>query len=58
VTGNADALAELDNRVTELWRRWLSRRSWAGRLSWDRFKDLLGRFWPPGPRVVHSVFWT
>jgi RNA-directed DNA polymerase len=56
VTGNADALVELYNRVTELWRRWLSRRSWAGRLSWDRFKGLLGQFWPPGPRVVHSVF--
>jgi hypothetical protein len=19
---------------------------------------MLGQYWPPGPRVVHSVFWT
>jgi RNA-directed DNA polymerase len=58
ITGNADALVESYNRVTELWRRWLSRRSWAGRLSWDGFKRLLGRLALPGPRVVHSVLLT
>ena len=58
ITGNADALAEYYNRVTGMWRRWLSRRSWAGRLSWDGFKRLLGRLALPGPRVVHSVFLT
>ena len=55
ITGNADALVEVYNRVTDLWRRWLSRRSWAGRLSWDGFKRLLVRWALPGPRVVHSV---
>jgi group II intron reverse transcriptase/maturase len=58
ITGNADALVEVYNRVTELWRRWLSRRSWAGRLSWDGFKRLLGRLALPRPRVVHSVLLT
>jgi group II intron reverse transcriptase/maturase len=55
IVGNADALVAVYNRVTELWRRWLSRRSWAGRLSWDGFKRLLGQLTLPGPRVVHSV---
>jgi hypothetical protein len=58
ITGNEDALAEVFHRVTDLWRRWLSRRSWAGRLSWGGFKRLLGRLALPGPRVVHSVLWT
>jgi RNA-directed DNA polymerase len=58
ITGNANAVVEFYNRVSELWRRWLSRRSWASQLSWDRFKRLLGRFTLPGPRVVHSVVLT
>ena len=58
ITGNANALVAVYNRVTDLWQRWLSRRSWAARLSWDRFKGLLGRFVLPGPRVVHSVLLT
>jgi RNA-directed DNA polymerase len=56
--GNADALVAVYNRVTELWRRWLSRRSWAGRLPWDGFKRLMQRFMLPRPRVVHSVLST
>jgi hypothetical protein len=58
ITGNTNALVEVFNRVMGLWRRWLSRRSWAGRLSWDSFKRLLGRLALPGPRVVHSVLLT
>src|SRR5262249_51702949 len=58
ITGNAAALNGFRGMVTGLWRRWLARRSWAGRLPWDRFKRLLGRFPLPGPRVVHSVLLT
>jgi group II intron reverse transcriptase/maturase len=58
ITGNANAVVEFYSRVSELWRRWLSRRSWASQLSWERFKRLLGRFTLPGPRVVHSVVLT
>jgi hypothetical protein len=58
ITGNADALVEVYNRVTGLWRRWLSRRSWAGRLSWDGFKRLLGRLALPAPRILHSALLT
>jgi group II intron reverse transcriptase/maturase len=58
ITGNANALVAVYHRVTGLWRRWLSRRSWAGRLSWDGFKRLLGRLALPRPRVVPSVLLT
>jgi hypothetical protein len=58
ITGNANALAAVFNRVTELWRHWLSRRSWAGRLSWIDFKPLLERLALPRPRVVHSALLT
>ena len=58
ITGNANALVAVFNRATELWRRWLSRRSWAGRLSWIGFKRVLGRLALPRPRVVHSTLLT
>lgn len=56
ITGNAAALSGFRNEVTRLWRKWLSRRSWAGRLSWGRFRGILERFPLPAPVVVHSVF--
>jgi len=58
ITGNANAVVAFYNRVTEWWRRWLSRRSRAGRLSWGGFKRLLGRLALPGPRVARSVLLT
>ena len=56
VTGNSRALGNLRYVVTRLWRKWLSRRSWAGSLSWERFKRVLACFALPPPRVVHSVY--
>ena len=56
ITGNYRALASLRYVVTRIWRKWLSRRSWAGVFSWDRFKRLLERFALPPPKVVHSVY--
>jgi hypothetical protein len=55
ITGNANALVEVFHRVTAIWRRRLSRRSWAGRLSWPGFKRLVERLALPRPCVVHSV---
>jgi len=56
ITGNAPALVGFRDEVTELWRKWLSRRSRAGRLSWGCFRGILERFPLPAPEVVHSVF--
>jgi group II intron reverse transcriptase/maturase len=56
ITGNSRALATLRYVVTGIWRKWLSRRSWAGYLSWLRFERLRELFPLPPPIVVHSVY--
>lgn len=55
ITGNSRALATLRYVVTAVWRKWLSRRSWAGYFSWLRFERLREYFALPPPVVVHSV---
>ena len=56
ITGNSRALANLRYVVAGIWRKWLSRRSWAGRFSWLRFERLRAVFPLPPPVVVHSVY--
>ena len=56
IIGNSRALSNLRRVVTRIWRKWLSRRSWAGSFSWERFQRLLACFALPPPRVVHSVY--
>jgi RNA-directed DNA polymerase len=56
ITGNGRALANLRYVVTGLWHKWLSRRSWAGYLSWPRFARLQALYALPPPIVVHSVY--
>jgi RNA-directed DNA polymerase len=56
ITGNSRRLLGLRLAVTRVWRKWLGRRSQAGRLCWDHFHRLLQRFPLPQPRVVHSVY--
>jgi RNA-directed DNA polymerase len=56
ITGNGRALANLRYAVAGIWRKWLSRRSWAGYFSWLRFERLREYFALPPPIVVHSVY--
>jgi group II intron reverse transcriptase/maturase len=56
ITGNACRLQAFASRVEELWRRWLSRRSHRGRLSFPRFSALLARYPLPPVRVVRSIY--
>jgi RNA-directed DNA polymerase len=56
ITGNSRALVNLRHVVTGLWHKWLSRRSWAGYLSWPRFQRLHASYALPPPVVVHSVY--
>ena len=56
ITGNSRALANLRYVVARIWRKWLSRRSWAGSISWERFGRLRAVFALPPPLVVHSVY--
>jgi hypothetical protein len=55
ITGNGEALRRFRDGVQRAWQKWLSRRSWAGRLSWDGFAALLKRFPLPPPVAVHSA---
>jgi group II intron reverse transcriptase/maturase len=56
ITGNSRMLQRLRHAVGRAWKKWLSQRSWDGRLTWDLFARLLQRFPLPPPRVVHSVY--
>lgn len=56
ITGNAPALELLRHKVERIWRTWLDRRSREARMTWEKFKRLLGRYPLPRARVVHSVY--
>lgn len=55
ITGNGEALRRFREAVQRTWQHWLSRRSWAGSLSWDVFNALRRRYPLPPALVVHSV---
>ena len=56
ITGNGRALARFLYELRRLWRKWLHRRSWHGRMTWEKFGRLIKRYPLPQPRVVHSVY--
>ncbi len=56
ITGNGRALACFLYEVRRLWRKWLHRRSWRGRMTWEKFGRLTARYPLPQPRVVHSIY--
>ncbi len=56
ITGNGRALDRFLYEVRRLWRKWLHRRSWCGRMTWEKFACLTERYPLPPPRVVHSVY--
>jgi group II intron reverse transcriptase/maturase len=49
--GNYHALSSYFKAVTRVWKKWLSRRSWKSRLTWDRFTRMLTRHPLPTPRI-------
>lgn len=55
ITGNYPAMRSFQQAATRCWRTWLSRRSWAGTLSWAEFRRILEHFPLPPPKVVHSA---
>lgn len=56
IIGNSRALARFRYAVAAVWRKWLSRRSQKGRLTWQRF-GLLKSIYPlPPPGTVHSTY--
>ena len=53
VTSNYAALARLLHEVQAIWRKWLSRRSQKGLVTWPAMHRLLERYPLPPPRIVH-----
>ena len=58
ITGNANALSAFLYEVTQVWQKWLHRRTGCGAMPWPRFMRVLKRYPLPPPRVVHSVYRT
>jgi group II intron reverse transcriptase/maturase len=56
VTGNARALQVMRQQVRRIWQKWLNRRSWKARMTWERMNRLLGVLPLPPARVVHSIY--
>jgi RNA-directed DNA polymerase len=56
ITGNSRALGRFLHEVKRAWRKWLDRRSNRARMTWQRFRLLVGRYPLPWPRIVHSVY--
>ena len=56
ITGNSRALKRYREKVVELWKKWLGRRSQRAQMSWVKFKRILKRYPLPVTRVVHSTY--
>jgi group II intron reverse transcriptase/maturase len=53
VSSNYEALARFYRETRRIWQKWLSRRSNAGYVDWNKMLVLLERFPLPRPRIVH-----
>ena len=56
LTGNLRSLARFHYRLKRIWRKWLDRRSQRGRMSWERFAELLQSQPLPAPWLPHSRY--
>jgi group II intron reverse transcriptase/maturase len=55
ITGNSDAIWRFFRVATEVWRKWLNRRSQNAKMTWERMKRLLKRYPLPPPRVLRPL---
>ena len=58
ITGNAYALSRFLYEVTQVWQKWLHRRTGRGAMPWPRFMRVLKRYPLLPPVVVHSIYRT
>lgn len=54
IIGNSEATSRYVYCVRRCWKKWLGRRSYASRRTWDWFNILSKRFLLPVPRTIHS----
>jgi hypothetical protein len=52
ITGNSEAIARFLYEVTEVWRKWLNRRSQRASMPWSRMSVLLERYPLPRPLIT------
>jgi RNA-directed DNA polymerase len=55
ITGNFEAIKHFRFRVTEVWRKWLDRRSQRASMPWPRMHRLLERKPLPKPRITRPL---
>jgi len=55
ITGNSKSLVRFRWEVEGLWWKWLSRRSYRARLTWEAMKRVLARYPLPPPKATHSI---
>lgn len=56
ITGNGRALTGLRQWARRIWQKWLNRRSWKAKMTWERMNRLLAVFPLPPARVIHSIY--
>ena len=56
LTGNGKLLSAFLFWTVRLWRKWLGRRAYKAKRTWEWFNGVLRRFPLPRPSPVHSVF--
>lgn len=56
ITGNSRALKRYREKVVELWKKWLGRRSQRAHMSWEKYKRILKRYPLPEARAIHSIY--
>jgi len=54
IVGNFQAIRAVYQHTRQVWRKWLSRRSWRSYVTWERFLELEEIFVLPAPRIVHA----
>jgi group II intron reverse transcriptase/maturase len=55
ITGNSEALKRFRFAVSDVWRKWLDRRSSRAKMTWERMTRLLKRYPLPPARVMHPL---
>ena len=55
IRGNSVAIARFFRGVTEVWRKWLNRRSQRASMPWERMHRLLERYPLPRPRITRPL---
>jgi RNA-directed DNA polymerase len=55
IVGNYEAIARFFFKVTEVWCKWLNRRSQRTSMTWPRMHRLMKRYPLPRPRIAHPL---